>query len=105
MKLNVTDQDRQTHVIEGTPGTSLMEAILDSGLEIAAQCGGCCSCATCHVYIADDWLTRLSEPDEEETEMLELAIEVTDSSRLSCQIQLTDNLNGLDVKLAPGSRV
>lgn len=105
MKLNVTDQDGQDHTIDVEPGPSLMEVILNSDLEIAAQCGGCCSCATCHVYISDFWLDRVPQPDEEETAMLELAMEVTERSRLSCQITLTDELDGLTVSLAPSTRI
>lgn len=105
MKLKVTDQDGRNHEIEAAPGACLLDAILGSDLEIAAQCGGCCSCATCHVYVAEEWRSRLAEPDEEEVAMLELAMEPTDRSRLSCQLRLTDDLDGLAVTLAPGSRI
>ena len=78
-----------------------MEVIRDKGLPIEAACGGCCSCATCHVYVDAAWVDTLPAKSEEEEDMLDLALEVQANSRLSCQIELTDDLNGLKVTLAP----
>lgn len=105
MKLLVTDQDGGQHVLEGEDGRSIMEIIHGANLEIAAQCGGCCACATCHVYVEPEWLGRLPAPDEEEEAMLELAMEVGPRSRLSCKITASEELDGLAVSLAPGTRV
>ena len=99
--IEVIDRDGQRHEIEGKSGWKLMEVIRDRGLPIEAACGGCCSCATCHVYVDSSWVAKLPEKSEEEADMLDLAMEVQASSRLSCQIELTDEMNGLKVTLAP----
>ncbi|MCP5433823.1 MAG: 2Fe-2S iron-sulfur cluster binding domain-containing protein [Alphaproteobacteria bacterium] len=91
------------HEIEGADGWRAMEAIRDNGLPIKAECGGACACATCHVYVDPDWLSRLPARSEEEEERLGDAFEVEENSRLSCQILLTPELEGLKLTLAPGS--
>lgn len=80
-----------------------MEVIRNGGLPIRAECGGAAACATCHVYVDEDWIGKVPPPEENETALLEVADEVAASSRLSCQIRLTDALDGLKVTLAPGS--
>ncbi len=80
-----------------------MEIIRDHGLAIKAECGGCLSCATCHVYVAHEWLPKLVPPTGEETSMLDEAFEVRDNSRLSCQILMREDLDGLTIQLAPGT--
>lgn len=99
--IEVIDRNGQSHEIDGTTGWSLMEVIRDKGLPIEAACGGCASCATCHVYVDADWEDKLNAKSEEEEDMLDLALEVQGNSRLSCQVKLTDDLNGLKVTLAP----
>lgn len=99
--INVIDRDGTTHEVEGKDGWKLMEIIRDKGLPIEAACGGCASCATCHVYVADEWADRLPAKSEEEEDMLDLAMEVQANSRLSCQIEVGADLNGLTVTLAP----
>tara|TARA_B100001115_G_scaffold177642_1_gene166194 strand:+ start:254 stop:562 length:309 start_codon:yes stop_codon:yes gene_type:complete len=101
MKLYVTDHDGNEQQIEGIDGWQLMEAIRDGGVEIKAECGGACACATCHVYIDEEWKYRIPEKSEEEMDMLDLAFDVQENSRLSCQIIITPNLEGLKVTLAP----
>ena len=101
MKLYVTDHDGNEQQIEGIDGWQLMEAIRDEGMEIKAECGGACACATCHVYIAEDWENKIPEKSEEEVDMLDLAFDVQENSRLSCQIIITPDLDGLKVTLAP----
>ena len=101
MKLYVTDHNGNEQQIEGIDGWQLMEAIRDEGLEIKAECGGACACATCHVYIAEDWENKIPEKSEEEVDMLDLAFDVQENSRLSCQIIITPDLDGLKVTLAP----
>ena len=100
-KLFVTDRQGAEHVLEGTSGWSVMEIIREHDLPIEAACGGCCACATCHVYVDDQWLGRLNEPGPDESMMLDEAFEVRDNSRLSCQIKYSDALDGLRVTLAP----
>jgi ferredoxin, 2Fe-2S len=80
-------------------GLTLMEAAVQYGIEgLDAECGGACACATCHVYIAEEWRERVGEPRPQEAELMEGAkAEVLPNSRLSCQIKLTEDLDGLSV--------
>lgn len=103
MKIIVTDQDGKIHELEGIDGWRVMEIIRDYGLPIKAECGGCCSCATCHVYVDEAWVDKLYPPQEEEQDLLDTAPDVRDNSRLSCQILMSEELDGLKVTLAPGS--
>ncbi len=103
MRIFVTDQDGKTHECEGIEGWRVMEIIRDAGLPIKAECGGCASCATCHVYVDEDWLSKLYPPREDETDLLDTAPDVRDNSRLSCQILMSEELDGLKVTLAPGT--
>jgi 2Fe-2S ferredoxin len=102
-RIIVIDQTGQRHEIPAPPGFRVMEIIRDSGLPIRAECGGCCACATCHVYVSDGWNEKLPAKDEEEEDMLDLAFDVADTSRLSCQLLMTPELDGLTVTLAPGT--
>ena len=78
-----------------------MEAIRDAGMdELLALCGGCCSCATCHVHIADAWRARVGEPSVDESDLLESSSHRDASSRLSCQVILTENMDGIEATIA-----
>ena len=99
MKLYVTDHDGNEHQIEGVDGWQLMEAIRDEGMQIKAECGGACACATCHVYFSDADFALVGPPSDDEMDMLELAFGLTPTSRLGCQITIDDNLDGLTVKV------
>jgi 2Fe-2S ferredoxin len=101
MKIFVTDHDGLEHEIEGIDGWQIMEIIRDEGLAIKAECGGSCACATCHIYVEKSWRDKLPEKSEEEIDMLDLAFDVQDNSRLSCQVNMTSKLDGLKVTLAP----
>ncbi len=101
--LNVTTMDGKTQALAALEGWRAMEVIRDYGLPIKAECGGACACATCHVYVAQDWVDKLVPPTEEEEDMLDQAFEVQENSRLSCQILMTPELSGLELTLAPGS--
>jgi 2Fe-2S ferredoxin len=101
MKIRVTDRDGNKHELEGDSNSTLMEILRDAGLDIEAACGGCCACATCHVYINDKWLEKISSKDEEEDSMLDQAFDVRNTSRLSCQISLSEDLDGIELELAP----
>lgn len=101
--VHVTDQAGNAHTLEGLDGWRLMEIIRDHGLNLNAECGGACACATCHVYVDDAWLEKLPPQSEEEVNMLDDAMMVEDNSRLSCQIMMTPSLDGLRVSLAPGT--
>jgi 2Fe-2S ferredoxin len=97
----VTDREGAEHVIEGTPGWSVMEIIRENDLPVEAACGGCCACATCHVYVDPAWLEKLDAASDEEDRMLDEAYQVQENSRLSCQIPFNATLDGLKVTLAP----
>ena len=101
MKITLTDRDGNKHILESDDNLTLMEIIRDKGLDIEAACGGCCACATCHVYIGDKWLNKLQPKDDEEESMLDQVFNVKANSRLSCQINLSDELDGLELELAP----
>ena len=100
MKIFVTDGHGVEHEVEAQDGWTIMEIIRDAGLPIKAECGGSCVCATCHVLVDDEWFAKLPEKNEEEIDMLDLALEVFDTSRLSCQIEFDKSLDGLKVKIA-----
>jgi 2Fe-2S ferredoxin len=103
MRLFVTDHAGLDHELEALDGWRVMEVIRDWDVGIKAECGGACACATCHVYVAPEWLDRLVPPTDEEIERLDDALLVEANSRLSCQILMSDALDGLKVRLAPGS--
>jgi 2Fe-2S ferredoxin len=102
MILNVTDRSGNTHQLEALEGWRVMEVIRDWGVPIIAECGGACSCATCHVYVDEAWLDKLPPRSEEEEEKLDEAFDVRDNSRLSCQILMREDLDGMHVTIAPG---
>lgn len=88
--------DIQTVEVES--GVSLMQAALDNGIEgIDAECGGACSCATCHCYIDDAWIDRVSPAEGMEADLLQVVEEPKDTSRLACQVAVTDELDGVVV--------
>lgn len=103
MKLIVTDREGKTHEIEARDDWSAMEVIRDANLPLSAECGGACACATCHVYIDEAWIERLQPAAQQEIDMLDFGVAVQDNSRLSCQIKMTAELDGLKVSLAPES--
>ena len=87
--------------IDAPVGTTAMEAAVDNGVEgIVAECGGACSCATCHVYVDPAWIERLPRPHAQEDGMLDCVLDRRPNSRLSCQIKLTKELDGLVVRVA-----
>ena len=100
-KMIVTDRVGKKHELDFDPNFTLMEVLRDSGFDIEASCGGCCSCATCHVYIDEKWKTKITKLEDDEESMLDLAFDIKDNSRLSCQIQLSDELDGIELEIAP----
>ncbi|RVT49992.1 2Fe-2S iron-sulfur cluster-binding protein [Rubrivivax albus] len=101
MQITLIAADGTRHVLDAGPGQSLMRAATKAGIDgIAADCGGCLSCATCHVYVDPGWAERLPPVSEDEASMLEMtAAERRPESRLSCEITLTESLDGLVVHL------
>lgn len=101
MKINVIDRDGRWHALEALPGWRVMEIIRDWNLPIKAECGGACACATCHVYVDDAWLDKLPEKTDEEIDQLAILAGRRQNSRLACQILMSEDLDGLQVVLAP----
>lgn len=86
--------------VQAEPGVSVMQAALDNGVDgIIAECGGACSCATCHCYVDEAWMAKVGEPSEIEKDMLECVLEPKENSRLSCQITVSDELDGIVVNV------
>jgi 2Fe-2S ferredoxin len=86
--------------VEATVGDSIMQTALAKGVTgIVAECGGCLSCATCHSYVSEEWIGKLPEKSTDETTMVECAVDVRPTSRLTCQIIVTDALDGLVVEI------
>jgi ferredoxin len=85
-------------------GLSLLEAGQAAGMPLEGTCEGQMACSTCHVVVSADWFERLKDASEEEEDMLDLAVGVTRTSRLSCQITLSEELEGLEVRIPPESR-
>ena len=87
--------------VEASTGTTAMEAAVDNDVAgIVAECGGACSCATCHVYVDPAWAQKLKSPDAQEDGMLDCVLDRRETSRLSCQIVLTDELDGIVLHVA-----
>ena len=101
--LIVVDHAGVEHRLEALEGWRVMEVIRDWGLAIKAECGGACACATCHVYVDDDWVDTLVPATDEEVDRLDEAHLVEANSRLSCQILVRPEFDGLRLRLAPGS--
>ena len=97
----VNDREGNRHELMAEEKLTLMEIIRDGGLDIEAACGGCCACATCHVYVSKEWIKKLSKIEDEEESMLDQAFNVTSNSRLSCQIEYNSILEGIELTLAP----
>jgi 2Fe-2S ferredoxin len=88
--------------IDANTGETVMRAAVQNGVAgILGDCGGSLSCATCHVHVATEWRDRLAPPKEDEIAMLEMAIDPDETSRLSCQIKLNEELDGLVLRLPP----
>jgi 2Fe-2S ferredoxin len=105
MRIFVVDHSGTEHELEALEGWRVMEIVRDWQVGIKAECGGACACGTCHVYVDDDWLDRLIPASEEEEDQLDVALGVEANSRLSCQILMREDLDGLRIRLAPGSEV
>ncbi|WP_030540197.1 2Fe-2S iron-sulfur cluster-binding protein [Sphingobium sp. DC-2] len=101
-KLIVVNRSGEEQAVEGDAGLSVMEVIRDKGFdELLALCGGCCSCATCHVYVDPAFAGKLPEISEDENDLLDSSDHRNETSRLSCQLTLNDDLDGLRVTIAP----
>jgi 2Fe-2S ferredoxin len=101
-KLVVVNRAGEEKTVEADAGLSVMEAIRDNGFdELLALCGGCCSCATCHIFVDPAFADKLPAMSEDENDLLDSTDHRNETSRLSCQVPVTDALDGLIVTIAP----
>ncbi|SCW55377.1 ferredoxin, 2Fe-2S [Sphingobium faniae] len=101
-KLIVVNREGEEKAVEGDSGLSVMEIIRDNGFdELLALCGGCCSCATCHVFVDPAFADQLPAISEDENDLLDSSDHRNDQSRLSCQLKFSEELDGLRVTIAP----
>lgn len=99
-KITFIQPDGSQTTIDATPGMTVMEAAkLNNIPGIEAECGGACACATCHVYVDDAWREKTGKPADMEEDMLDFAFDVQEASRLSCQIKVTNALDGLVLRV------
>ena len=96
--------DGEVTEAEGNPGTALLELAQAAAMPLEGTCEGQMACSTCHVIVAKEWFDKLPPAVEDEEDMLDLAAGVTRTSRLSCQVMLTEDLDGLEVRIPPESR-
>jgi 2Fe-2S ferredoxin len=100
-QLIVVTREGEERAVNGEAGLSVMEVIRENGFdELLALCGGCCSCATCHVHVDPEFAAKLPPMSEDENDLLESSSERDATSRLSCQIPFSDALDGLRVRIA-----
>ena len=98
----VVDRDGKAHEVESKPGLKIMEILRELDYGVAAICGGLCSCATCHIFVDEQWAPRLPKPQSDEAELLkELPGYNPSESRLSCQVDFTEALSGIKITIAP----
>ena len=99
-KITYIEHGGKTHTIEVANGLSVMEGAVQNNIPgIDADCGGSMACATCHVYVKEDWFNKLPKKEDGEEDMLDMAFEPKKNSRLSCQLMVSDQLDGLVVNL------
>ncbi len=99
-KITYIEHSGKSHVIDVPNGLSVMEGAIQNNIPgIDADCGGACACATCHVYVDENWFDKLPKKQDAEQDMLDMAFEPNNFSRLSCQISVSDDLDGMVVKM------
>ena len=99
-KITYIEHSGKSHVVDVPNELSVMEGAVQNNIPgITADCGGACACATCHVYVDEKWFDKLKKKDEAEQDMLDMAFEPNKFSRLSCQISVSDELDGMVVKI------
>ena len=100
--ITIVTRDGSERTVEARTGWTVMENIRDNGFdELLALCGGCCSCATCHVHLDDEWFAKVGPRKPDEDDLLDTSDHKIATSRLSCQIEFTADLDGLKVEIAP----
>jgi 2Fe-2S ferredoxin len=97
-KITFVEHNGTEHALDAENGMTLMEAAVKNSVPgIDADCGGACACATCHIYLRDGWAEKTGSREEMEEDMLDFAFDVRDNSRLSCQIKVSDEIDGIVV--------
>ena len=100
--ITVSDRSGVETTIDAKAGSSMLEVIREAGIDgVLAICGGCCSCATCHIFVDAKWFDQVGQPGEVEVELLDSSLHRAANSRLACQVRMTEELNGLQVTIAP----
>ena len=103
-KMTFVERDGTKREVEAPLGLSVLEIAHKHGVDIEGACEGSLACSTCHVIVDGGWFKKLAAPTEDEEDMLDLAFDLQETSRLGCQLIMTDKLDGLVVKLPAGSR-
>ena len=104
-KITYIENNGTSHTVDVTEGLTVMEGAVQNNIPgIDADCGGGMACATCHVYVKDEWFDKINKKSEGEDDMIDQAYEPKKSSRLSCQIQVSPEIDGLEVHL-PGKQI
>lgn len=103
-KMTFIERDGTRREVEAPLGLSVLEIAHRHGVDIEGACEGSLACSTCHVIVDAGWFRKLADPTEDEEDMLDLAFDLQETSRLGCQIIMTDDLDGLVVKLPAGTR-
>jgi ferredoxin, 2Fe-2S len=99
-KITYVEFSGKTHEVDVAPGLSVMQgAVANNVRGVIAECGGACSCATCHIYVDESWVDKLENKTEEEEAMLDAVMDLQPNSRLSCQVKVTEEIEGLIVRL------
>ena len=99
-RITFIQPDGTENTVDAEPGMTVMEAAVKNNVRgIAAECGGACACATCHVYVEEAWREATGQPEQMEEDMLDFAFDIRPESRLSCQIKVTEALDGLRVRI------
>ena len=103
-KMTFIDADGNRKEVDAPVGLSVLEIAHKNGLDLEGACEGSLACSTCHVVVDEEWFDKLEDASEEEEDMLDLAFGLTHTSRLGCQIKMTDELDGLEVSIPCGTR-
>ncbi|MBP0493104.1 ferredoxin family 2Fe-2S iron-sulfur cluster binding protein [Roseomonas indoligenes] len=103
-KMTFVERNGTRREVDAPLGLSVLEIAHKHGVDIEGACEGSLACSTCHVIVDESWFERLESPTEDEEDMLDLAFDLQETSRLGCQLIMTDKLDGLVVKLPAGSR-
>ncbi|MEZ5735073.1 MAG: 2Fe-2S iron-sulfur cluster-binding protein [Novosphingobium sp.] len=100
VKITYIEDSGERHTIDAPLGLSMMKAAVNEGIEgIVAECGGNCACGTCRVYVPEEWRDKLQPPQDTETEMIQYSEDENPGVRLSCQIPVTEELDGIEVRM------